>query len=71
VADSVKDTFDNTVLAYETMLSDAETLLQTLTGYKIRGQMRDFSEIVDANRAALEVIKVTRGPMLRRHWASL
>lgn len=71
VNDSVKDTFDDTVLAHETLLSDAETLLKNLTGNKIRGQMRDFSENVDANRAALEVIKVTRGPMLRRFWTSL
>lgn len=71
VENSVKTTFDETVTNHETILSEAETLLKTLTGNKIFGQMRDFSEAIDANRAALEVIKVTRGPLLRRNWSSM
>jgi hypothetical protein len=71
VEESVKDSFDETVNYHETLLSEAETRLKTLTGSKITGQMRDFSEIIDANRAALEVIKATRGAMLRRKWATL
>jgi hypothetical protein len=71
VDDSVKGSFDDTVVAHETLLSEVESLLKGLTGYKIRGQLRDFSEIIDVNRAALEVIKATRGPLLRRNWTKL
>jgi hypothetical protein len=71
VDDSVKGTFDDTGAAHEALLSEAESLLKDLTRNKIRGQLRDFSEIVDVNRAALEVIKATRGPLLRRNWTKL
>jgi hypothetical protein len=37
----------------------------------VRGQLRDFAEIVDVNRAALQLFKVTRGPTLRRAWSRL
>jgi hypothetical protein len=67
---SVKDTFDETVSNHDTTLLEAETLLRILKSNKISGQ-RDFSEAIDANRAAVEVIKFTRGPMLRRNWSVL
>lgn len=71
VENSVKISFDETVLAYETLLSDSELLLKDLSSSKIRGQLRDFADIIDINRAALEIIKATRGAMLRRNWAKI
>lgn len=64
-------TFDETVAIHEQALDSAEDLLATLTAAGIRGQKRDFSEIVDVNRAALSVLNSTRGAMLRRRWPSL
>lgn len=69
-------TFDDTVARYEDMLNSAETLLATLAARRIRGQQRDFGEIIDVNRAALAVLASTGGRCLggigpRSNWASL
>lgn len=66
-----RSTFDETVQAHEQVLQEAESLLRTLTAAGIRGQQRDFSDIIDVNRAALSVLTRTRGPILRRFWSSL
>lgn len=71
VDDAVMPTFDETVAKYDALLDDAEQVLQILTGGRIRGQMRDFSEIVDVNRAALAGLIATRGSTLRRNWERL
>lgn len=71
IENSVKASFDDTVSAYETLLAESEVLLKDLSSSRIRGQLRDFSDVVDVNRAALEVIKTTRGAMLRRNWTRL
>jgi hypothetical protein len=65
------DSFDETVNRHETVLNEADTLLKTLRAGGVMGQMRDFSEIIDVNRAALAFLKGSRGPMLRRKWATL
>lgn len=64
-------TFDQTVEAHETMLLEAEELGRTLTAAGVRGQMRDFTSLVDVNRAALAVLVNTRGAVLRRRWTTL
>lgn len=64
-------TYDDTIAAHESLLSEAETLLTTLHSAGIRGQLRDFAEIIDVNRAALSVLGGTRGPILRRRWSGL
>ena len=66
-----KASFDETVEAHEQLLNDAETKLGKLAAARIRGQLRDFIEIVDVNRAALSLLTGIRGPMLRRRWASM
>lgn len=71
VDETVKDTFDETVATHETLLSSAEALLRTLSGARISGQMRDFSGVIDVNRAALASINATRGALLRRRWPTL
>lgn len=53
------------------LLDTAANLLARLTAGGIRGQLRDFSEIIDVNRAALELIRSTRGAILRRAWARI
>ncbi len=66
-----KNTFDEVLEADQQMLTDAETLLHQLTADNIRGQNRDFAEIIDISRAALSVFARTRGAIMRRAWASL
>ena len=63
--------FDATVANQEQLLNDAEGLLQRLVPSGIRGQLRDFGEIIDVNRAALELFKTLRGAVLRRRWSTL
>ena len=65
---AVRNTFDETCSAHEELLDTAANLLARITAGGIRGQFRDFSDIVDVNRAALELIRSTRGAMLRRAW---
>jgi hypothetical protein len=71
VAVARHDTFDETVSAHERMLDEAEVLLDRLRAAGVRGQNREFKEVIDANRAALSVLRSSRGPMLRRNWKSL
>ncbi len=67
----VCESYDEAYAAQEELLDGAEGLLRTLRSAGIRGQQRDFSEAIDVNRAALELINSIRGPMLRRQWNSL
>ena len=56
---------------HEALLNNAEDVLRTMTSVGVRGQLRDFAEVIDVNRAALQLFKVTRGPTLRRAWSRL
>ena len=69
--DSRRDTFEATADAHERALDAAEDLLATLQSAAVFGQRRDFRESIDVNRAALSVIRSTRGPILRRKWSDL
>jgi len=69
--DSRRDTFEDTADAHERALDAAEDLLATLQTAAVFGQRRDFRESIDVNRAALSVIRSTRGPVLRRKWSEL
>jgi hypothetical protein len=64
-------TFDETVEYHEDMLDAAEKVKSKLSASGIRGQFRDFGDIFDVNRAALETVKSTRGSMLRRKWSTI
>jgi hypothetical protein len=68
---SALQTFDDTVSEHERLLNDAESIIHTLSAAGVRGQLRDFNEIIDVNRAALSVLTTTRGPILRRAWTSM
>jgi len=69
--DATKNTFDETVSHHEIVLDVAEARLQSLSMNGVKGQLRDFKDIVDVNRAALAVLKSTRGAVLRRKWSQL
>lgn len=70
-ANATGTSFDAAVDKHEQLLNEAEAVLQRLAPAGVRGQLRDFGEIVDVNRAALELFKSIRGALLRRRWASL
>ena len=68
---AVRDSFDETCASHEQLLNTAGELLARLTAGGIRGQLRDFTEILDVNRAALELTRSMRGATLRRSWSRL
>lgn len=69
---SLEDTsYDAARAAQERLLNEAEDLLGVLSSAGVRGQQRDFTDAVDANRAALAIVDSTRGPVLRRQWRTL
>ncbi len=70
-AQSRLSTFDATADAHNLLLDSAETLLEKLQRQGVRGQNREFKDILDVNRAALTMLQATRGPMLRRNWGDL
>jgi hypothetical protein len=63
--------FDSAVAECESTLTSAETLLARLRGANINGQLRDFSQIVDVNRAGLGLFSALRGAIMRRQWGTL
>lgn len=64
-------TFDATADAHDKALDKAEALLTRMHAVGVRGQLRDFKECIDVNRAALSVLRSNRGPVLRRKWDNL
>lgn len=71
VAASGLATFEETMAWHRQALETAEELLTRLHAAGVRGQLRDFSECIEANRSALDVLQNRRGPLLRRRWAQL
>lgn len=66
-----ESSFGDTGARHERLLVAAETCLGRLHAVGVRGQMRDFTDCIDVNRAAIGVLSATRGGALRRKWASL
>jgi hypothetical protein len=69
--DATRLSFDETLSAHRTLLEAAKGLLRTLRAGGVSGRHRDFTDIVDVNVAALELLSSTRGAILRRNWNSL
>ncbi len=63
--------FDVAVDRHKYLLDTAEALLKQLSSSGVKGQMRDFGNIVEVNRAAIAALSSDRGVLLRRKWASL
>ncbi len=68
---TITDTFDQNIAHHQNLLDSAEELLRDFIRAGVRGQHRDFREIIDVNRAALTMLTDIRGPMLRRLWNSI
>lgn len=66
-----KSTFEETVIYQNHLLDDSERFVQEFHAHNIRGQLRDFGEIFDVNRAAIGVFQQNRGPIMVREWSSL
>jgi hypothetical protein len=66
-----RESFDSVIANCEATLTTAETLLATLRAANIKGQLRDFTEIVDVNRAGLGLFSTLRGAVMQRRWNTL
>lgn len=71
VKDSRKSTFNETVNYHLHLLNEARNLLNVLHNAGIKGQLRDFKEIIDVNEAAINVLELSSAPLLRRNWNNL
>jgi hypothetical protein len=60
--------FRETLRAQVLLLDRAASLSKIFHNTGVRGQDRDFAEIVDINRAALSALDRTRGFVLEREW---
>jgi hypothetical protein len=63
-----QNTFEDTIAAHRSIIDVAEITLRGLRQNGVRGQVRDFAEICDVNRAALTVFETARGERMRRYW---
>jgi hypothetical protein len=64
-------TFDETVTSVRHMLDSAERQARLLASNGVLPQLRGFAEAFDPVRSALASLEATRGPILRRAWATL
>jgi hypothetical protein len=63
-----KNSFDETVNQYRSLLDDAESNLKRFRANGVLGGDRDFSQILDINRSAITMLTQARGAQLRRKW---
>lgn len=68
---SVRDTYKETKDAHLLVLETAEQLLSGLGEQGIKGQDRDFTEILDVNRAAISAFDMSFHFSLSQEWSSL
>ncbi len=68
---SVLNTYNETKDAHLAMLDTAELLLSSLGSKGIKGQDRDFTEILDVNRAAISAYDMAYQFPLSREWGIL
>jgi hypothetical protein len=68
-AQSRRNTFKETIDAHSLLLEIAEVNLRDLHRYGVRGQHRDYENIIDVNRAALSGLETARGFVLNRQWS--
>ena len=66
-----RSTFRETFSAHEVLLETAEQFIRAFHRHGVRGQDRDFFNMLDVNRAALAVIEESRGFVLDRQWVTL
>lgn len=68
VNQSSKDTFEETVEAHYSLLESTRKIIKKLHSVGVRGQDRDFLEILDVNMSALQAFKNSRGFFMSRIW---
>jgi len=69
VAEQRGATFADTITAYRGRLDAAEKLMQKLAKHGVRGQDRDFGDMIDVNRAGLAKFEAALGGRLRRSFS--
>ena len=69
--DSVRESYQETKNAHLAMLGTAELLLSGLNEKGIKGQNRDFTEILDVNRAAIAAFDMAYQYPLSQEWKNL
>jgi len=62
------DSYRETINRQNAMLDAAERLIRELHRNGVRGNDRDFANIVDVNKAALQILDNNRGFVLERSW---
>jgi len=65
---STRTSFRETMEAHLQLLDNAESIIHELHQRGVRGQDRDFYNIIDVNRAALIALQDARGFVLERVW---
>ena len=68
---TVRSSYEETMNAHYMVLETAESLLKGLRSKNIRGQDRDFGEIIDVNRAAITAFDLNYGHILKNEWKNL
>lgn len=68
---SVRDTYADTKNSHILMLETAEQLLSGLGDQGIKGQERDFTEVIDVNRAAVSAFDMAYQFPLSHEWNAL
>lgn len=68
---SQRSTYQETKDAHIMMLETAEQLLDGLGKMGIKGQNRDFSDIIDVNRAAIAAFDQSYGFVMNQQWETL
>lgn len=63
-----KESFDNSMRYHRSFLNSVDELLKKLHEVGIRDRARDFEQVIDTNRAALQYLEDYRGAVLRRNW---
>ncbi|MCE5286080.1 MAG: hypothetical protein LLG02_09580 [Pelosinus sp.] len=66
-----RDTFKDTIAANEMLLNTAERRIEFLEDNGVYAQARNFKDIVDVNKSALQRLQKTRGFMLEHSWSEL
>lgn len=66
-----KDSFKDTIAANEILLETAERRIEFLEKNGVYAQARNFKDIVDVNRSAIQRLQKTRGFLLEYSWNSI
>lgn len=66
--EATRTSFRETAEGHSQLLDNAEAVINELHRRGVRGQDRDFQNIIDVNRAALTALQDTRGFVLERLW---